>query len=426
MTTNDNNLIDATTENVSGLLARYDSADSLKAAARSFRDAGYTKWDCFSPFPVHGIDPAMGIRRTRLPLLVFAAGLTGGIIALLMQWWTNAVDYPIIVSGKPLFSIPANIPVTFELIVLFAAFAAFFGVLAMNNLPKYQNPFESSEQLKDSTRDGFFLGVEANDPKFDQAAVSDLMNSTGAASVESCLAPPPAPPLPSAVVWGVATCCILAVVPLLVVAKMRVSLKEDRYVHPVLDMDYQPSLGTQDRTTLFKDGRTMRPRLAETVAQYDLPRDLGIDQQLAESDEFYEHFMYGLVDGEHATSYPLPVTDELVARGRERYDIFCATCHGISGDGNGPVTVRAGERGIGAWNKPPPMHDEYVVKQTAGKLFHTITNGVMRSEVQAMPGYASQIPPQDRWAIILYLRALQRSQNASIDDIPEDKLRQLR
>jgi mono/diheme cytochrome c family protein len=426
MTTNENNTRDATADKVSGVLARYDGAESLKAAARSFRDAGYTKWDCFSPFPVHGIDPAMGIRRTRLPLLVFAAGLAGGIVALLMQWWTNAVDYPIIISGKPLFSIPANIPVTFELIVLFAAFATFFGVLAMNNLPKYQNPFESSEQLGDSTRDGFFLGVEANDPKFDEARVNDLMTSTGATSVEACIAPPPAPPLPSAVVWGAATLCILAVLPPLVVAKMRVSLKEDRYVHPVLDMDYQASLGTQDRTTLFEDGRTMRPRLAETVAQYDAPRDLGIDEQLAESDVFHEHFAFGAVDGQHATSYPLPVTDELMARGRERYGVFCATCHGLSGDGDGPTTVRALERGVGGWNKPPALYDEYVVNQTAGKLFNTITNGVMRSEVQAMPGYASQIPPQDRWAIILYLRALQRSQNASIDDIPEDKLRQLK
>ena len=97
-------------EQVHGLLAEYTTPHELIEASRRVRDAGYSRWDTFSPFPVHGIDPAMGIRRTRLPWIVFVAGLTGGSLALFFQWWTSTVDYPWIVSGKPFWSIPANVP----------------------------------------------------------------------------------------------------------------------------------------------------------------------------------------------------------------------------------------------------------------------------------------------------------------------------
>src|ERR1700749_1631828 len=97
-----------------GLLAEYQTPQQLIAAARSVRDAGYSRWDTYSPFPVHGIDAAMKIRATRLPWIVFVCGLCGGIGALFFQWWTSSVDYPWLISGKPLFSLPANIPITFE------------------------------------------------------------------------------------------------------------------------------------------------------------------------------------------------------------------------------------------------------------------------------------------------------------------------
>ena len=123
-----------------GILAEFADPGTLVSAARSVREAGLKRWDSYSPFPVHGIEGAMGIRPTVLPWLVLGAGITGGAVALLMQWWTNAVNYPLNISGKPLFSLPANIPVTFELIILFSALTAFFGVLALNGLPRFNNP----------------------------------------------------------------------------------------------------------------------------------------------------------------------------------------------------------------------------------------------------------------------------------------------
>jgi hypothetical protein len=125
---------------VVGLVAEFDSPDALLAAAARVRDAGYSKTDAYSPFPVHGIDEALGIRPTGLPWLVLLAGIGGGLAGLVGAWWTNAIDYPFLISGKPLFSLPANIPVVFELVILLAGTAAFIGMLALNRLPRLANP----------------------------------------------------------------------------------------------------------------------------------------------------------------------------------------------------------------------------------------------------------------------------------------------
>jgi hypothetical protein len=125
---------------LAGIVAEYPGPDELLAAARQVRLAGYRRWDTHSPFPVHGMERAMGMRPTILPWLVLGAGLTGLAVALVLQLWTNGVNYPINVSGKPFFALPANIPVAFELIVLFSALTAFGGTLALNNLPQFWHP----------------------------------------------------------------------------------------------------------------------------------------------------------------------------------------------------------------------------------------------------------------------------------------------
>ena len=117
-----------------GLLARFDGPEPLLAVAARLRDEGFRRWDAMSPFPIHGMERAMGIRPTRLPWLVLAAGIAGAVAVLGLQWWTNAVDYPMRISGKPMFSLPADIPVIFELIILFSALAAFFGAARLESL----------------------------------------------------------------------------------------------------------------------------------------------------------------------------------------------------------------------------------------------------------------------------------------------------
>jgi len=166
-----------------GLLAEYETPDALVRAAEAVRDAGYTRWDAHTPFPVHGLDDAMGIRPTRLPWLVLGAALTGTTGGLLMQWWMNAVNYPIIISGKPFNSIPADIPVTFELTVLLASLTAFIGMLVANGLPRFHHPLLASDVFRRVTTDGFFLAVEAGDPRFEAEATKRLLEGKGATRV---------------------------------------------------------------------------------------------------------------------------------------------------------------------------------------------------------------------------------------------------
>ncbi len=167
-----------------GLLVEFDDPRTLIAAAEKVRDAGYRRWDTHTPFPVHGLNDAMGLKLTKLPLLTLAGGLTGVTGAFVMQWWMNAENYPLIISGKPLFSIPASIPVAFEATILLAAIATFVGMLAFNNLPMHHHPLLVKERFKRATSDRFFLSVEAADPRFDLDETRALLEGLGGLHVE--------------------------------------------------------------------------------------------------------------------------------------------------------------------------------------------------------------------------------------------------
>ena len=167
-----------------GYLAQFDKVDELLAGARQVRDAGYTRWDAHTPFVIHGLDAAMGVKKTILPYIVFAGGLTGTTAGILLQWWTNAVDYPFLISGKPLFSLPANIPVAFETTILFAAISALVGMLALNGLPQLSHPLFSNRSFKRVTDDRFFISIEAQDPLFEVAKTRELLESVSDQPVE--------------------------------------------------------------------------------------------------------------------------------------------------------------------------------------------------------------------------------------------------
>jgi hypothetical protein len=167
-----------------GLLAEFGTPAALMKAAETVRETGYTKWDCYSPFPVHGLDRSMGLRDTRLPWVVLVGGITGFTVAILMQWWMNAVSYPLIIAGKPLFGLPANIPVAFELTVLFSALSAFAAMFIFNGLPRFYHPVFRSERFRRATNNRFFISIEARDPKFDLERTEALLRSAGSDHVE--------------------------------------------------------------------------------------------------------------------------------------------------------------------------------------------------------------------------------------------------
>jgi hypothetical protein len=178
-----------------GYLAEYSTPGEVLHAAEKVRDAGYTKWDCMTPFPVHGLDRAMGMRMTVLPWVVLACGLTGLATAVFMQWYVNSPltqssslyvlsGYPLNISGKPSWSLPANIPVIFELTVLLSALAAFFGLWALIRLPRFHHPVFNVARFRRVSDDKFFVIIEASDLKFDLQESRTLLESTHPAAIE--------------------------------------------------------------------------------------------------------------------------------------------------------------------------------------------------------------------------------------------------
>jgi len=167
-----------------GLLAEYDSAGALFHACEKVRDAGYQKWDAHSPFPIHNLEKAMGLGRSRLPYVTLLFGLTGAIGGMTLQLWANGIAYPLVISGKPYFNWQPYIPITFECGVLLAALSTVFGMFAFNKLPMLFHPLFGVDRFEKVTDDGFFISVESWDPKFDTAKTRDLLTGTGAKHVE--------------------------------------------------------------------------------------------------------------------------------------------------------------------------------------------------------------------------------------------------
>ncbi|HEV3163031.1 MAG TPA: DUF3341 domain-containing protein [Isosphaeraceae bacterium] len=160
-----------------GLMAEFTEPHQLVAAAAQAREQGYRRMDAFSPYPVEGLAEALGFHRNRLPLVVFIGGLCGGIGAFLMQYYASVVDYPLNVGGRPLNSWPSFIPVTFELTVLVAAFAAVLGMLGLNGLPMPYHPVFNVPSFKLATRNRFFLCIQSDDPRFDRDATWRFLES---------------------------------------------------------------------------------------------------------------------------------------------------------------------------------------------------------------------------------------------------------
>lgn len=167
-----------------GLIATYDSAAGIYQAAQQVRDAGYKQWDCITPFPVHGLDAAMGLKRSVVPRFSLVGGIMGFFTGMSLIWWTGAIDYPLIVGGKPYFSPMFAFPVAYELTILFAAFATIGGMFFLNGLPKHYHPVLKYDKITRGMDDLFFIVIETRDPRFNAANTRVLLEKSGGTDIK--------------------------------------------------------------------------------------------------------------------------------------------------------------------------------------------------------------------------------------------------
>ncbi len=212
---------------------------------------------------------------------------------------------------------------------------------------------------------------------------------------------------PRWLLYAVAILVVLSWVPLALIMRARVTSSPQPRIHIIPDMDNQPKFKAQSRNPMFADRRAMRPPVVGAV-----PRGATLGRPALTTGKTGENWV---------PSVPIEVDRGTLQRGRERYEIYCSPCHGLAGFGDGMVAKRADELLEGTWTPPTSFHSDLIRERPAGHLFNTISNGIRN-----MPAYGPQIPVGDRWAIVAYVRALQRSQNATVDDVPPDIRAQLR
>lgn len=389
------------------VVAEFTSPDALVEAARQVQDAGYKKYECYSPHPVHGIDTAMKTPYSPIPWLVLGGGLTGMAGAILMQCWMNGIDYPYLISGKPFFSIPAQMPVAFELTILLAGITAFVGMIGLNKLFVYYSPLNKSKVMTRVTNDKYALVVEASDANFRLDATSAMLTAAGAKQVEVCYEEYQKEDPPT-LFWQIIVLLVaFGMIPMALVFKSSFAVSDAEPLRIDHGMAYQQKQKAQN------------PAPANT-----LPMGVGnipnVEGTVAFGSTEDEHFNKGKVNGQFVNGFPAKLKDKLddamMARGQRQFTIYCSVCHGTAGYGDGMVHRRATElasspdpTNLSLWVPPKSFHDPLIASKPDGELFDTITWGKNK-----MMGYGYRLTPEDRWAIVLYVRALQKSQTGKV------------
>ena len=369
------------------VLGLFSDAHKIVDAASQIRPRKLGRLEAYTPYPVHGLDRAIGLEPSRLGRLVMLMGVVGAGLALLFEGWVSAVDYPLVTGGKALFSWQAFVPVVFEVTVLFATFTAGLAMLfAFNKLPFFGHPVLHSKAIAGITRDKLALSIEATSAAFDAEAARQALLDSGAESVE--IVPVPTWDRPLSLVGLLRT--IAAIVAACAVAGGGLFAAEKLMpvVPPMIHMHDQPKLNAFQESAFFADGRGMRPAVAGTVARGHLPPAFVTPEEA------------GML-----LANPLPLTQAIAERGRKVFNDHCAICHGAVGNGV-PLLSRA------YGGKPGNFLSNEIRARPDGHYF-----GVLMLGKNAMPSYAADLDQDDRWAVVHYIRILQRAQNAKDGDL---------
>jgi mono/diheme cytochrome c family protein len=370
------------------VLGLFDTPDRLIEAIPRVGAKGLGKLEAYSPYPIHGLEKALGLRRSPLGGMVLVMGILGVIVALFLEGWTSAVDYPIVTGGKAPFSWEAFVPVMFEVMVLFATFTAGLGMLILlNRLPFFRHPVLASRSMAAITRDKFALSVESDGSVIDEDAARAALEEAGAATVEVVPALEPLEPVSSLFLvrslWAIAVSCLVAGLATYWAVKLFPVLP------PMAHMLEQPRVDPFEESSFFRSRASMQLPVPGTIARGHLP--------------------YLAKTPEEAGSLPnpLPRTAETMLRGKKVYADRCTVCHGSKGDGKPTLTSAYGAA-------PANLLSQTFLDSPDGQIYHAIVVGK-----NSMPGYAADIPEDDRWAVVHYVRALQRAQSATDADVEE-------
>jgi hypothetical protein len=367
-----------------GITALFNDPNAVTAAAKKVADAGFTKWDVNSPYPIHGIDKAMKMKPSTLGFVTLIFGLSGTVLALILMWWTMSVDYPMIIGGKPYFSLPAFIPVTFEITVIMATvstvvamFTFFFG------MPRNSHALHDTEYMKKVSCDHYGIVIEAIDPKFDERLTPGFLKDLNPLSTEIIYYPEKE----TYPIFEPRFILFLAGVAVVVSLGTYLTLNKLMYIQPFNWMDEQAKVIPQSGSGFFTDGRGMRLPVEGTVARGFIP-----------------YPFEGEINPKDVLSNPYFPTKENLEFGQRKYLTYCSPCHGNFGDGDSRLQ--------GQFPNPPTLHSDRGRNFSDGMIYHIITVGQ-----NVMPSYASQVTREERWAIVNYIRVLQRAKNATEADI---------
>ena len=369
-----------------GFAATFKTPDEIISAAKKVTKAGYQKFDVNTPYPLHGMDAAMNIKPSKLGFVTLVMGLTGASIALLLMYWTMSIDYPIVIGGKPFFALPAFIPITFELTVLLATVSTVVSMIALFfRLPDNQHPLHDTAYMKAVSADQFGLVIEAEDLKFSESETNSFLESLKPLKIEKIFFPP----VETYSIFQPKFIGLLIGVAFIVSGGTYIALNKLMYTVPFDWMMEQEKLTPQKGSELFSDGFGMRKPVEGTVARGFIP---------------YPYM--GQANPTEVLSNPFLPTKENIKLGEAKYFTFCSPCHGYFGDGDSRLR--------GQFPNPPTLHSSRAREFSDGMIYHIITNGQ-----NIMPSYASQVTREERWAIVNYVRVLQRAKNASDSDLIE-------
>jgi len=369
------------------VIALFDSAQELVDAIPRVRAVYHGRIEAYTPYPVHGIEKVLGIGKSWVGWIVLGMGFTGMFLGFGLQTWVFNVAYPLDFGGKPHFGWPAFIPVTFETTVLLSAFGAVFGMLAVaNRYPHLSHPMLSTNAIKGITRDRFALACEAEKGvDFDEAAARSVLEGVGGADIEVIHESAEIGAGTLLPIKGVLIALLLCVGAGL---GMREVIRWFPVLRPMVNMDNTFRQNAQGSNAHFGDGFGMRAPVAGTVARGFMPERISDPEEMG-----------------RVMVNPMLATMESMTRGKAVFETHCLICHGALADGSKVIGPNYG--GV-----PANLHSQRVRELGDGYIYGVITHGR-----NTMGAYAKDIADTDRWHVVNYVRALQRAQDATDEDL---------